>query len=75
MQSSLPPLTSSFRPSVFEEVQVLFAKIAVDSEGKVTIALPDINNEGQKTETLSISKDLHVQGDSQYIYKASLHPL
>jgi hypothetical protein len=53
----------------------LFAKIAVDSEGKVTIVLPDINNEGQKTQTLSISQDLHAQGDSQYVYKAILHPL
>ncbi|KAJ7360770.1 hypothetical protein DFH08DRAFT_951423 [Mycena albidolilacea] len=55
-------------PSIFEEVQVLFAQIAIDSEGKVMIMLPNINNKGQKTETLSISKDLHVQGDSQYVY-------
>ncbi|KAJ7667018.1 hypothetical protein B0H17DRAFT_1210511 [Mycena rosella] len=74
LQSSLPPLTSLFRPSIFEEVQVLFAKIAVDSEGTVTIALPDIN-EGRETETVSMSKDQYAQGDSQYIYKASLHSL
>jgi hypothetical protein len=72
---SIQLATSSFQLGVFEEVQVLFAKIAVDSEGKVMIVLPDINNEGQKTETLSILKDLHAQGNSQYIYKASLHPL
>ncbi|KAJ7759977.1 hypothetical protein B0H16DRAFT_1720202 [Mycena metata] len=66
LRSSLPPLTSSFRPSVFEEIQVLFAKIAVDSEGKVTIALPDMN-EAQDTETVSISKDLYAQGEAQYV--------
>ncbi|KAJ7183903.1 hypothetical protein C8R46DRAFT_1186763 [Mycena filopes] len=68
LRTSLPPLTSSFRPSVFEEVQVAFAKIAVDSDGKVTIALPDIN-EVQEFETVAISKDLHAQGEAQYVYK------
>ncbi|KAJ7641567.1 hypothetical protein FB45DRAFT_1022309 [Roridomyces roridus] len=68
LRSSVPPLTSSFRPNIFQDIQVLFAKSAVDAKGQVTIGVPDMNAE-QPTEPVSISTEILSQGESQYVYK------
>jgi hypothetical protein len=67
-------LISSFRPAVFENIHVLLARISIDASGIVTIALPDLFAD-LATESVSISKELHAQGASQYVYRVCfLHP-